>query len=47
MSIKYYGKRKVKPTNPGEILREYFMPDYNLNVAGLPAPPVSKICRCW
>ena len=35
MSIKYYGKRKVKPTHPGEILREDFMPDYNLNVAGL------------
>ncbi len=35
MSIKYNGKRKVKPTHPGEILREDFMPDYNLNVAGL------------
>ncbi len=35
MSIKYNGKRKVKPTHPGEILREDFMPDYNLNVTGL------------
>jgi addiction module HigA family antidote len=35
MSIKYNGKRKVKPTHPGEILREDFIPDYNLNVAGL------------
>ena len=33
MSIKYNGKRKVKPTHPGEILKEDFMPDYNLNVA--------------
>jgi addiction module HigA family antidote len=35
MSIKYNGKRKVKPTHPGEMLREDFIPDYNLNVAGL------------
>ena len=35
MSVKYDGKRKVKPTHPGEILREDFMPDYTLNVAGL------------
>jgi len=35
MSIKYNGKRKIKPTHPGEILREDFMPDYKLNVAGL------------
>lgn len=35
MSIKYDGKRKVKPTHPGEILKEDFMPDYDLNVASL------------
>jgi len=35
MSIKYNGTRKVKPTHPGEILREDFIPDYNLNVAAL------------
>lgn len=35
MSINYKGQRKIKPTHPGEILREDFMPDYNLNVAGL------------
>lgn len=35
MSIKYHGKRKIKPTHPGEILREDFIPDYHLNVAGL------------
>jgi len=35
MSVQYQGKRKVKPTHPGEILREDFLPDYNLTVAGL------------
>ena len=35
MSIKYNGKRKIRPTHPGEILKEDFMPDYNLNVVGL------------
>lgn len=35
MSIKYQGKRKIRPTHPGEILREDFMTDYNLNVAVL------------
>jgi antitoxin HigA-1 len=35
MSIKYNGKRKVKPTHPGEILREDFISDYKLNVAEL------------
>jgi len=35
MSIHYDGKRKVKPTHPGEMLKEDFMPDYNLNVAAL------------
>jgi addiction module HigA family antidote len=27
--------RKIKPTHPGEMLREDFMPDYGLTVAGL------------
>lgn len=35
MSINYNGKRKVKPTHPGEMLREDFIPDYKLTVAGL------------
>jgi antitoxin HigA-1 len=35
MSIEYNGKRKVKPTHPGEMLREDFIPDYNLTIAGL------------
>ncbi len=35
MNIKYNGKREIKPTHPGEILREDFMPDYGLNITGL------------
>lgn len=35
MGIKNTGKRKVRPTHPGEMLREDFMPDYNLNIAGM------------
>jgi len=27
--------RKIRPTHPGEMLREDFMPDYGLNVSGL------------
>ena len=27
--------RSIKPTHPGEMLREDFMPDYGLTVAGL------------
>jgi len=29
------GKRKVKPTHPGEMPREDFIPYYKLTVAGL------------
>jgi addiction module HigA family antidote len=32
MSIPNTGKMKRRPTHPGEILREDFMPDYGLNV---------------
>jgi antitoxin HigA-1 len=28
-------KRKVRPTHPGEMLREDFLPDYGLTVSGL------------
>lgn len=35
MGIKNTGKRKVRPTHPGEMLREDFMPDYDLNIAGM------------
>ena len=35
MTLKNSGMRKVKPTHPGEILREDFIPDFNLNVAAL------------
>ncbi len=35
MSIPNTQKMKRRPTHPGEILREDFMPDYDLTVAGL------------
>lgn len=35
MPIQNSGKRKIKPTHPGEMLREDFLPDYGLNTATL------------
>ena len=35
MSITNTGHRKVRPTHPGEMLREDFLTDYGLTVAGL------------
>ncbi len=35
MSIKNTGKRKVRPTHPGEMLREDFMSDYGLTTKSL------------
>ena len=35
MSVANTTKRTVRPTHPGEMLREDFMPDYGLTVAGL------------
>ena len=35
MSIANTGRRKVRPTHPGEMLRDDFLPDYGLTVAGL------------
>jgi antitoxin HigA-1 len=35
MSITNTGRRKVRPTHPGEMLREDFLSDYGLTVAGL------------
>ena len=35
MSIPNTRDRKVRPTHPGEMLREDFMPDYGLSVSGL------------
>ena len=35
MSITNTGDRKVRPTHPGEMLREDFMPDYGLSVSSL------------
>ena len=34
MSIENIRKRKIAPTHPGEMLREDFLPDYGLTVAG-------------
>src|SRR5512138_3844860 len=35
MSFNYDRRRKTRPTHPGEMLREDFMPDYGLTVAAL------------
>lgn len=35
MSIQNTRKRVVRPTHPGEMLREDFLPDYDLTVSGL------------
>jgi addiction module HigA family antidote len=35
MAIPNTGERTVRPTHPGEMLREDFMPDYDLTVAGM------------
>ena len=35
MSIPNTRQRKVRPTHPGEMLREDFLPDYGLTVSGL------------
>jgi addiction module HigA family antidote len=35
MSIPNSGQRTVRPTHPGEMLREDFLPDYGLTVASL------------
>lgn len=35
MSIPSTGQRKIRPTHPGAMLREDFLPDYGLTVSGL------------
>jgi addiction module HigA family antidote len=35
MSVPDTRRRTIRPTHPGEMLREDFMPDYGLTVAGL------------
>jgi addiction module HigA family antidote len=35
MSIQNSKPREIAPTHPGEMLREDFMPDYNLTTTGL------------
>jgi plasmid maintenance system antidote protein VapI len=36
MSIPNAGQRKIRPTHPGAMLREDFLPDYGLTVSGSP-----------
>ncbi len=35
MSIPNKGEKEIRPTHPGEMLREDFLPDYGLSVSGL------------
>ena len=35
MSIRNIKPREIAPTHPGEMLREDFMPDFNLTTTGL------------
>ena len=35
MSIPNTRPRKIRPTHPGEMLREDFLPDYGLTISGL------------
>lgn len=35
MSIPNTRERQVRPTHPGEMMREDFMPDYGLTVSGM------------
>ena len=35
MSIPNTGERAIRPTHPGEMLQEDFLPDYGLTVSGL------------
>lgn len=37
MTISSSRKREIAPTHPGEMLREDFLPDFDLNVASLAA----------
>ncbi len=37
MAIPNTTRRKIRPTHPGEMLREDFMPDYDLTAASLAA----------
>jgi antitoxin HigA-1 len=35
MSIPNTGRRKIRPTHPGEMLRKDFLPDYGLTISSL------------
>ncbi len=51
MGILNKGLRKVRPTHPGEMLREDFLPDYKLTVSGfadalrVSRQPVNEVLR--
>src|SRR5437762_13663997 len=47
MSLPNRGQRKVRPTHPGEMLREDFIPDYRLTIAGLEIGRASCRERVW
>jgi addiction module HigA family antidote len=35
MNVPNTGQRKIRPTHPGEMLREDFLPDYGLTISSL------------
>lgn len=51
MSIPNTSERKLRPTHPGEMLREDFLPDYGLTVAslaealGVPRQSINELLR--
>jgi len=51
MSIKNMTPREIAPTHPGEMLREDFMPDFNLTTAELAkklaSPAKLSMNCCW
>lgn len=52
MSIKHLGKRSISPTHPGEMLKEDFLPDFNLTVSslakavGVSRQSINELLRC-
>ena len=52
MSIRNTGKRLTRPTHPGEMLREDFLPDYGLSVSalaeaiGVSRQSINELVRC-
>lgn len=52
MSIRNTGKRLTRPTHPGEMLREDFLPDFGLSVSalaeaiGVSRQSINELVRC-